>query len=120
MKRCFQTLLGALDSQRTLLCDVDKIKEQIRALDGKEEEIHWDDVYTEEQMCKEAHIGRPAFQKIKALVNNEKKQNKKELQFDLPEPCCKKPLKYKRYVVEKFIEEVDRYRRDKKSKKKKK
>ena len=114
LKRCFQTLLGALLDQRLLLCDTDEIKERIRALDGNKETIHLDDVYTEQQMCDEAHIGRPAFQRLKADVR------KGKIQFNLPEPCCEKPLKYKRYEVEAFIKEVDRYRRDKKSKKKKK
>ena len=114
LKRCFQTLLGALLDQRLLLCDADEIKERIRALDGNKETIHLDDIYTEQQMCDEAHIGRPAFQRLKADVR------KGKIQFNLPEPCCEKPLKYKRYEVEAFIKEVDRYRRDKKSKKKKK
>ena len=114
LKRCLQTLLGALDTQRTLLCDVDKIKERIKALDDKEEIIQLDKVYSEQQMMDEAYIGRPAFQRLKSEVR------KGKIQFKLPKPCCEKPLKYKRDEVEAFIKEVARYRSEQKSKKKKK
>ena len=114
LKRCLQTLLGALLDQRILLYDADKIKERIKALDGEEEIIQLDKVYSEQQMCDEAHIGRPALQKLKSEVR------KGKIQFRLPKPCCEKPLKYKRDEVEAFIKEVDRYRSEQKSKKKKK